>query len=64
MSMTYIIVGPDPQPNGGDVEGVGDEVDDVPHVAHVLLQPNVPQLLDLTPYQACYPNLVGFSDQG
>ena len=35
MSMTYIIVGPDPESNGGDVEGVGDEVADVPHVTHV-----------------------------
>ena len=35
MSMTHIIVGPDPQPNGGDVEGVGDEVADVPHVTDV-----------------------------
>ena len=31
----YIIIGPDPESNGGDVEGVGDEVADVPHVAHV-----------------------------
>ena len=57
---THVIISTQSESYGGDVEGVGDEVDDVPHVAHVLLQPDVPQLLDLTPYQAGHPNLVGF----
>ena len=47
--MTYIIIGPDPEPNCGDVEGVGDEVHHIPHVADVLPQPHVPQLLNLAP---------------
>ena len=33
----------------GDIEGVGDEVHHIPHVADVLPQPHVPQLLDLAP---------------
>ena len=33
--MAHIIVGPNPESNGGDVEGVGDEVTHVPHVTHV-----------------------------
>ena len=33
--MAHIIVGPNPESNGGDVEGVGDEVAHVPHVTHV-----------------------------
>ena len=61
---THVVISTQSEPDGGDVEGVGDEVDDVPHVAHVLLQPDVPQLLDLTPYEAGHPNLVAFSDQG
>ena len=61
---THIVISTQSESDGGDVEGVGDEVDDVPHVAHVLLQPDVPQLLDLTPYEAGHPNLVAFSDQG
>ena len=48
----HVIVGPHPQPDGGHIEGVGDEVHHVPHVADVLLQPHIPQLLDLAPYQA------------
>ena len=32
------------------VEGVGDEVDHVPHVVDVLLQADIPQLLNFTPY--------------
>ena len=59
---THVIISTQSESYGGDVEGVGDEVDNVPHVAHVLLQPNIPQLLDLTPYQACHPNLVAISD--
>ena len=47
---TDLIVRDDSERNGGDVERVGDEVDDVPHVAHVLAQPHLPQLLDLAPY--------------
>ena len=43
------MVGPEPEGDGGYVEGVGDEVEDVPHVAEVLPGPHVPQLLDLAP---------------
>ena len=43
------MVGPESEGNGGDVEGVRDEVEDVPHVADVLPGPHVPQLLDLAP---------------
>ena len=46
---TYVIVGSQPQSDGGKVEGVGHEVGHVPHVADVLLSPGVPQLLDLAP---------------
>ena len=49
---THVVVSTQPEADGGDVEGVGDEVDDVPHVADVLLQADVPQLFDLTPDQA------------
>ena len=55
---THVVVSTQSESDGGDVERVGDEVDDVPHVADVLLQPDVPQLLDLTPYQTSHPNLV------
>ena len=47
----YIVVGSDPERDGGDVEGVGDEVHHVPHVADVLPHPHVPQLLYLAPDQ-------------
>ena len=43
------MVGPESEGDGGDVEGVRDEVEDVPHVADVLPGPHVPQLLDLAP---------------
>ena len=59
---THVVVSTQPEADGGDVEGVGDEVDDVPHVADVLLQAHVPQLLDLTPDQAGHPDLQGFSE--
>ena len=46
--MTYIIVSPDPESDGGDVEGVGDEVSHVPHVAHI---PSSQKIM-----RACYLN--------
>ena len=52
MGWTHIVVGAEPQADGGNVERIRDEVHHVPQVAHVLLQPDVPQLLDLTPDQA------------
>ena len=48
---TYVIVGSQPQSDGGKVEGVSDEVRHVPHVADVLLGSGVPQLLYLAPYE-------------
>ena len=47
-----LVVCDEAESNGGDVERVCDEVDDVPHVADVLPQAHLPQLLDLAPYQA------------
>ena len=44
---TYVKIRDSSEPDGGHVEGVGDEVHHVPHVADVLPQPHVPQLLDL-----------------
>ena len=52
---TYVTKSPDSQTYGGHVEGVGDEVHHVPEVAGVLLQPHVPQLLDLAPDEASHP---------
>ena len=52
---TYVTKSPDSESDGGHVEGVGDEVHDVPEVAGVLLQPHVPQLLDLAPDEAGHP---------
>ena len=52
---TYVTKSPDSESDGGHVEGVGDEVHDVPEVASVLLQPHVPQLLDLAPDEAGHP---------
>ena len=52
---TYVTKSPDSQPDGGHVERVGDEVHHVPEVAGVLLQPHVPQLLDLAPDEAGHP---------
>ena len=52
---TYVTKSPDSESDGGHVEGVGDEVHDVPEVAGVLLQPHVPQLLDLAPDEASHP---------
>ena len=49
---TDLIVRDDSERDGGDVERVGDEVDDVPHVADVLPETHLPQLLYLAPYQA------------
>ena len=49
MMFSYIKVGDSSEPDGCDVEGVCDEVHDVPHVADVLLEAHVPQLLDLRP---------------
>jgi hypothetical protein len=42
----------DAEGDGGDVEGVGHKVKNVPHVPNILLESYVPQLLDFTPYQA------------
>ena len=50
--LSYIEVGDSSESDGGDVEGVCDEVHDVPHVADVLLEADVPQLLDLRPDEA------------
>ena len=47
--ITYVIVSSQSESDGGKVEGVGDEVGHVPHVADVLLGSGVPQLLDLAP---------------
>ncbi len=47
----YLVVSDEPERDGGDVERVGDEVDNVPHVVDVLAQAHVPQLLDLAPDQ-------------
>jgi len=47
----HLVISDESECNGGDVERVGDEVDDVPHVINVLSQAHVPQLLDLAPYQ-------------
>ena len=33
--VTHIIVSPEPEADGGHIEGVGDEVHDVPHVTEV-----------------------------
>ena len=52
---TYVTKSPDSESDCGHVEGVGDEVHDVPEVAGVLLQPHVPQLLDLAPDEAGHP---------
>ena len=35
ISTSHIIVGPQPKSNGRHIEGVGDEVDYVPHIAHL-----------------------------
>ena len=53
--LTHVTKSPDSQPDGGHVERVGDEVHHVPEVAGVLLQPHVPQLLDLAPDEAGHP---------
>ena len=53
--MSYIEIRHSPQAYRGHVERVGDEVHHVPHVIDVLLEPHVPQLLDLTPDEAGDP---------
>ena len=53
--LTYVIICSQPQSDCGKVEGVGDEVRHVPHVADVLLCSGVPQLLDLAPDEAGHP---------
>lgn len=50
------VVSDHPERSGGYVQGVCNEVDHVPHVVHVLLQADVPQLLHLRPNQAGYPS--------
>lgn len=47
--VTYLIVRHHSQCHGCDVQRVGNEVNDVPHVPHVLLQADIPQLLYLAP---------------
>ena len=54
--MYYIKVGNCPQTNCGNVQGVGDEVDHVPHIAYVLLEANVPELFYLAPDKAHHPS--------
>jgi len=56
-------VGDKAQRDGGDVERVGDEVEDVPHVMRVLVQAAVPELLDLDPDQAKHPGHDGPLDR-
>ena len=51
----YVKISHSSQSDGGHVEGVGDEVHDVPHVADVLLETDVPELLDLGPDEASHP---------
>ena len=53
--ITHVTESPDSQSDGGHVERVGDEVHHVPEVAGVLLQPHVPELLDLAPDEAGHP---------
>ena len=53
--LSYIEIRHSPQAYRGHVERVGDEVHHVPEVAGVLLQPHVPQLLDLAPDEASHP---------
>ena len=51
----YVKISHSSQSDGGHVEGVGDKVHDVPHVADVLLEADVPELLDLGPDEASHP---------
>ena len=52
-SLTHVIVSSQSERDGCQIERVGDEVRNVPHVADVLLRPGVPELLDLAPDQTC-----------
>ena len=53
--MTYITVGSDPQTDGGNVQRICDEVNNIPKVTCVLLETHVPELLDLTPDESSHP---------
>ena len=62
--LSYIEIRHSPQAYRGHVERVGDEVHHVPHVIDVLLEPHVPQLLDLTPDEAGHPGEDAVLDRG
>lgn len=51
-TFTHFIIGHQTKGDRGHVEGIGEKVDDVPHVVDVLFQSHVPKLLDFAPYQA------------
>ena len=52
---THITKSPNTKPHSGHVEGVGDEIHYVPEIAGVLLETDVPELLDLAPDEARDP---------
>ena len=51
----YIKISHCSQSNSWQIKRVGDKVHHVPHVADVLLETDVPQLLDLGPDEASHP---------
>ena len=51
--VTYVIISPEPQCDGGQVKRISHEVSHVPHITDISLGTRVPKLLNLTPYQTC-----------
>ena len=51
--VTYVIICPEPQCDGGQVKRISHEVSHVPHITDISLGTRVPELLNLTPYQTC-----------
>lgn len=62
--LLYLQVGDDSQCDGGHVKAVGDEIQNIPSIAHVVEQTELPELLDLAPDQADHPSEHHELDQG
>ena len=52
---SYITICSDSQTNCCNIERVSDEVHNIPKVTCILLEPHVPELLDLAPDEARHP---------
>ena len=53
--MTYIKISDCSEAYCGDVQRIRNEVHHIPHVADVLLETHVPELLDLAPDETSHP---------